>query len=83
MTEMSPLHRNVEHFQKTVLNEFYRVAFFKKIYGSIEELQDNLDTWIIKYNQAMPHQGRWCFGKTPKQTFLDTLPVAKKKMIAA
>jgi hypothetical protein len=30
-----------------------------------------------------PHQGRWCFGKTPMQTFLDAMPMAKEKMIAA
>ena len=29
------------------------------------------------------HQGRWCFGKTPMQTFLDAKPLAKEKLIAA
>jgi len=24
------------------------------------------------YNEARTHQGRWCFGKTPMQTFLDS-----------
>ena len=33
-----------ERFHKTVLDEFYRVAFRKKIYGSIAELQTNLDS---------------------------------------
>jgi hypothetical protein len=28
------------------------------------------------YNERRPHQGRWCFGKTPMQTFLDALPGA-------
>jgi len=28
-------------------------------------------------------QGRWCFGKTPMQTFLDAMPLTKEKMIAA
>jgi Winged helix-turn helix len=28
------------------------------------------------------HQGRWCFGKTPMQTFLDAIPIAKEKMVA-
>ena len=36
----------VERFHKTVLNEFYRVAFRKRIYGSIAELQEDLDEWI-------------------------------------
>ena len=73
----------VERFHKTVLDEFYRVAFRKRIYGSIAELQADLDEWIRSYNEDRPHQGRWCFGKTPMQTFLDAVPLAKEKMIAA
>ena len=73
----------VERFHKTVLDEFYRVAFRKKIYGSIGELQSDLDDWVKNYNEERPHQGRWCFGKTPIQTFLDATPLAKEKMIAA
>jgi transposase InsO family protein len=72
-----------ERFHKTVLNEFYRIAFRKKLYASTEELQDDLDFWIKSYNEERPHQGRWCFGKTPMQTFLDAIPIAKEKMIAA
>jgi transposase InsO family protein len=73
----------VERFHRTVLNEFYRIAFRRKIYRSIEELQTDLDSWITSYNEQRPHQGRWCFGKTPMQTFLDAVPMAKEKMIAA
>ena len=73
----------VERFHKTVLDEFYRVAFRKRIYGSIAELQADLDAWIRSYNEDRPHQGRWCFGKTPMQTFLDAVPLAREKLIAA
>jgi transposase InsO family protein len=73
----------VERFHKTVLDEFYRVAFRKRIYGSIAELQADLDAWIRSYNEDRPHQGRWCFGKTPMQTFLDAIPLAQEKLIAA
>src|SRR3954447_10830988 len=73
----------VKRFHKTVLDEFYRVAFRKRIYGSIAELQADLDEWIRSYNEDRPHQGRWCFGKTPMQTFLDAIPPAREKMIAA
>jgi transposase InsO family protein len=73
----------VERFHKTVLDEFYRIAFRKKIYGSIAELQADLDAWVETYNEDRPHQGRWCFGKTPMQTFLDATPLAKEKLIAA
>src|SRR5215216_4489843 len=72
-----------ERFHRTVLDEFYRVAFRKKIYRTIDELQADLDAWIAEYNEKRPHQGRWCFGKTPMQTFLDALPLAKEKLMAA
>ena len=72
-----------ERFHKTALNEFYRVAFRKKVYRSTDELQTDLDAWIQEYNEARPHQGRWCFGKTPMQTFVDAMPMTKEKMIAA
>jgi hypothetical protein len=48
-----------------------------------EELQADLDAWLIEYNERRSHQGRWCFGKTPMQTFLDALPLAKEKLMAA
>ena len=73
----------VERFHKTVLNEFYRVAFRKKLYRSLEEMQEDLDAYIVEYNDQRPHQGRWCFGKTPTHTFLDSLPIAKEKSAAA
>jgi hypothetical protein len=54
-----------------VLDEFYRVAFR---YDSIGDLQSDLDDWVKTYNEERPHQRRWCFGKTPMQTFLDATP---------
>jgi Integrase core domain len=68
-----------ERFHKTVLNEFYRVTFRKKIYRSLDELQTDLDTWLKLYNQNRPHQGRWCYGKTPMQTFIDSIPWRKRR----
>jgi transposase InsO family protein len=72
-----------ERFHKTVLNEFYRVALRKKVYRSIAELQADLDDWTSNYNEERPHQGRWCYGKTPMQTLCDATPIAKEKLIAA
>jgi len=71
----------VERYHKTMLNEFYRIAFRKKIYATIGELQRDLDHWMAEYNEARPHQGRYCFGKTPMQTFLDALAIAQDKQI--
>jgi transposase InsO family protein len=72
-----------ERFHKTVLNEFYRVAFRRKLYASLAELQQDLDDWLRTYNCERPHQGRWCYGKTPMRTFLDTRDLARQKVIAA
>lgn len=72
-----------ERFHKTILNEFYRVAFRKRLYRSLDELQADLDVWLKAYNEARSHQGRWCYGKTPMETFLDSIPLAKMKIIAA
>jgi hypothetical protein len=82
-TDHIPDNGIVERFHKTVLDEFYRAAFRKKIYGSITELQGDLDSWVQSCNDERPHKGRWCFGKTPMQTLLDATPLAKEKMIAA
>jgi transposase InsO family protein len=72
-----------ERFHKTVLDEFYRVAFRKRIYETVEQLQGDLDAWMREYNEVRTHQGRWCFGRTPEQTFIDTIPLAKEKIIPA
>ena len=72
-----------ERFNRTLLEEFYRVAFRKKVYASLAELQADLDAWMREYNTQRTHQGRWCYGKTPMQTFIDMLPVAKEKLAHA
>lgn len=72
-----------ERFHKTLLNEFYRVTFRKKTYRTLEDLQQDLDECINTYNTERSHQGRWCYGKTPLQTWVDSLPLAKEKMLAA
>jgi Integrase core domain len=46
-----------ERFHKTVLNGFYRMAFRKKLYGSMDELQADLNVWVREYNEPRPNQG--------------------------
>ena len=71
-----------ERFNKTLLDEFYRVTFRKRLYSTLDELQTDLDHFVEAYNTDRPHQGRWCYGKTPMQTFLASLALAKEKQIA-
>jgi transposase InsO family protein len=70
-----------ERLHRTMQDEFYAIAFRKKIYTSIEELQSDLDQWLDYYNTQRPHSGRYCFGKTPMQTFLNSIELAKEKMV--
>jgi transposase InsO family protein len=68
-----------ERVQKTILQEFYQPAFRKKVYESIADLQADLDAYLEHYNAERPHQGRWCFGKTPMETFLSSVGLAQEK----
>ena len=69
-----------ERFNKTREDEFYSVAFRKKVYRGINEIQLDLDEWIRQYNQERTHSGKYCYGKTPMRTFLDSIPLAKEKL---
>ncbi len=60
-----------ERFHKTILQEFYQVAFRKRLYLELDELQTDLETWLVYYNQERTHQGKMCCGRTPVQTFID------------
>ena len=71
-----------ERFHKTILQEFYQVAFRKKIYQSIETLQSDLDQWLFHYNHERTHQGKMCCGRTPMDTFIDGKKIWQKKLIS-
>src|SRR5690349_4246322 len=70
-----------ERFHRTMHDEFYSVAFRKKLYSSLEQLQTDLDLWLEEYNQTRPHSGKYCFGKTPMQSFLDSSQLAHEKQL--
>lgn len=68
----------VERLNQTVQEEFYKVAFRRKLYRSIEEIQTDLDIFMSWYNNDRTNQGRYCQGRTPMQTFVDGLPLYQK-----
>jgi transposase InsO family protein len=72
-----------ERFHRTLKSEFYDITFRKKLYSSMEQLQIDLDHWLSKYNEHRPHSGKYCYGKTPMQTFRSTLHLAVEKTISA
>jgi len=72
-----------ERFHKTALEEFYQIALRKKIYRSIEDLQEDLDAWLVEYNHRRKHQGKRCDGRTPYQTLTEDKELALKKRLSA
>lgn len=70
-----------ERFHKTMKHEFYDITFRKKIYHSVEQLQQDVDEWLKKYNEYRPHSGSRCYGKTPMQTFQDAKKLAMEAQL--
>lgn len=70
-----------ERLHRTMQEEFYAVAFRKKLYGSLQQLQEDLDIWMQYYNEERPHSGRYCYGKTPMETFTENKSRALEKML--
>ena len=70
-----------ERFHRTIQDEFYSIVFRKKLFTSIEELQQELDTWIKWYNEERTHSGKHCYGKTPWETFIQSKHLALEKQV--
>jgi hypothetical protein len=66
---------------RTIQEEFYPVTFCKKLGDNLELLQKDLDEWMNYYNNERPHSGRYCYGQTPMETFIEYLPIAKQKLL--
>jgi hypothetical protein len=91
---VSAIHRSTEPNRK-FLSRFRRCAVrdchcARAAQGKIasrcralRRKQVRVPVWLREHNETRPHQGRWCFGKTPMQTFVDRVPLAKEKMLAA
>ncbi len=69
-----------ERFHRTVKEEFYELAFRKKVYSELDDLQADLDAWVEIYNNERSHQGKMCCGRTPIQTLLDGRALWEEKV---
>jgi transposase InsO family protein len=58
----------VERFNRTVLDEFFRLVLRQKMYESVDALQADLDTWLHFYNYDRPHLGYRNLGQRPFDT---------------
>ncbi len=47
----------------------------------VEEIENDLQKWMDDYNNTRTHAGKYCFGKTPKQTFDESKHLAFEKML--
>lgn len=72
----SHLNGKVERSERTDVQEFYST-----VSRDDPNLAAKLDEWQFYYNWHRPHRGKYCFGKTPMHTFLDSRPLAKEKML--
>jgi hypothetical protein len=70
-----------ERFHKKIGEEFYAVAFRKKIYTTLDQLQAGVDEWLEQYNPERTHTGKYCFSRTPLQAFRETKHLAQAKML--
>ena len=70
-----------ERFHRTIQDEFYQMAFRKKLYTSVDELQQDVDEWMEWYNRERTHTGRHCDGRTPLQTLRETKHLVYQKML--
>jgi transposase InsO family protein len=70
----------VERFHRTVLDEFFRVAFRTTFYESVEALQADLDAWLVHYNAERPHLGYRNHGKRPLDTVTEYLALREKSV---
>ena len=69
---------SVERLNQIIKDEFYEVAFRKKLYRSLDEIQTDLDEFMKEYNEERTNQGKYCQGRTPMQTFLDGLELYQR-----
>lgn len=69
----------VERFNRTALHEFFREAFRKKLYESVEVLQRDLDEWLYYYNRERPHQGYRNMGRRPIERIDDYLETVREE----
>ncbi|MWN32745.1 MULTISPECIES: IS481 family transposase [unclassified Gilliamella] len=70
-----------ERFHKTMKTECYDILFRRKIYTQLSEIQNDIEQWLDFYNRERAHSGKYCYGKTPWQTWNDAKGLVKEKQL--
>lgn len=55
----------VERFIRAVKEEFFAIAFGRKTYTNLDDLQTDFDAWFLEYNTERPHLGYRNMGRCP------------------
>jgi transposase InsO family protein len=71
----------VERLHRTLLDEHFRIMGRKKFYESVDEMQKDLESYLVLYNTKRPHQGINMNGKTPQHMFIEGLKKRPKNAI--
>lgn len=53
----------------------------QEYHQSADELQVDLDEWLVKYNTQRTLQGKICQGRTPMETLIDGESIWKAKFL--
>lgn len=69
----------VERFHGTVQSEFFQPTLRQRFYPTPEDLQVDLDAWLIHYNTERPHRGYRNRGKRPMDTINDYLTLVQQE----
>jgi transposase InsO family protein len=64
----------LERWHRTLLDEHLRVQGRTVWHETLDDMQQALDLYLVRYNRERPHQGRGMERRTPLQAFLDGLP---------
>ena len=40
-----------------------------------------MEKWLLEYNEQKAHTGKYCYGKTPMQTFVESKHQAHDKIL--
>lgn len=67
-----------ERFHKIMKNECYDVILRRRRYQQLDDIQDDVNRWMLFYNRERPHSGKYCYGKTPWQTWMDAKIMKKR-----
>lgn len=65
-------------FNQTLPDEFYKIAFRKKIYTSLEDIQADLDGFLNDYNTKRTNHGKYYEGRTSMETFTESLDLCRQ-----